>query len=93
MHAWIRQHKALAVTLAFTLLFIASPLVAMLFTDDVNWGIEDFVTAAGLPFVAYLIYVFISKATKNPLYRNIVAVTLVASLLIIITELAVGIFD
>jgi hypothetical protein len=68
------------------------PLAAMQFSDDVNWGREDFIAIAILLYGATLIYeLFIRKLrTKNQ--RLIAGVLVVLLVLYLWAELAVGIF-
>lgn len=79
----------IALVTAFILLL---PLVAMQFTDEVDWNLTDFIVAGVLLFVAGLAFEFTAKKLTNPVYRVIACIAIVAVLLLIWMELAVGIF-
>jgi chromate transport protein ChrA len=68
------------------------PLIAMQFTDEVNWDLADFMVAAVLLLVAVFTYELISRKVKAPTNRTILSVTLLIIFLLIWAELAVGIF-
>lgn len=67
------------------------PLVAMLFTNEVNWDLFDFVAMGSLLFGSGLMYVLISRKLDNIAYRTAVGVAVVAGILLIWVNLAVGI--
>ncbi len=67
------------------------PLVAMLFTDEVNWSLFDFIVMGILLFGTGLTYVLISRISDSIAYRTAVGVAVVAGLLLIWLNLAVGI--
>jgi len=67
------------------------PLVAMLFTDEVNWSLFDFIVMGILLFGTGLTYVLISRISDSIAYRTAVGVAVVAGLLLIWVNLAVGI--
>ena len=67
------------------------PLVAMLFTTEVNWNVFDFLVMGMLLFGAGLTYVLIARISDSMAYRTAVGVAVVAGLLLIWMNLAVGI--
>jgi uncharacterized BrkB/YihY/UPF0761 family membrane protein len=67
------------------------PLVAMQFTDEVNWNIADFIVMSFLLFSMGSLFVVISRKTKRK-YRVVIGIVLTAILLYIWVELAVGVF-
>ena len=67
------------------------PLVAMVLTNGVNWNLFDFIVMGGLLFGTGLTYVLISRILDNIAYRTAVGVAVVAGLLLIWMNLAVGI--
>lgn len=74
-----------------TSLILLVPLIAMLFTDDVDWGVFDFIVIGTLLIGAGVIYEFVtSKLNKK--YRTPLAVVFVAAVVLAWVELAVGIF-
>ncbi len=76
-------------TLAGSLLLL--PLVAMRFTDEVNWGPEDFLVAAILIGGTGLLFELAVRSVRDPAFRAGAAVALAASFLLIWLNLAVGI--
>lgn len=68
------------------------PLIAMHFTDEVCWTLLDFVTAAVLLLGTGLLCELVIRKVKNINYRVVICILLLAALLIIWIELAVGIF-
>lgn len=74
-----------------TALILMVPLVAMLFTDDVDWGLFDFLVIGTLLIGAGLTYEFVTSRV-NPRQRGAIAVVIIAAVLLIWAELAVGVF-
>ncbi len=68
------------------------PLVAMQFTDEVNWGILDFIIAGFLLFSTGLILDLIIRKIKRPSISLLLAFMVLIIFLLIWAELAVGIF-
>lgn len=68
------------------------PLIAMQFTTEVNWELNDFVIAAVLLFGFGFIVEFILRKKNKISYRIIILIILLLILLLIWAELAVGIF-
>jgi VIT1/CCC1 family predicted Fe2+/Mn2+ transporter len=83
-----RQMLYVAVATASVLMV---PLLAMLFTDEVNWSPFDFIVMAILLFGTGLAYVLISKFSERLAYKAAVAVAVLAGLFLIWVNLAVGI--
>lgn len=74
-------------------LLLCLPALAMLFTREVNWGPGDFVAAAGLLGLAGLGLELTARLSTTPIRRALAAGAVVAMLLLVWVELAVGIFD
>jgi hypothetical protein len=72
-------------------LILLIPLVAMQFSDDVDWGLFDFVIIGTLLISTGLLYELL-KTKVNAKYRIVVAGVLVIVMLLIWAELAVGLF-
>ena len=88
----IMQNKripAIALTVALLLLI---PLIAMQFTDEVNWSFFDFVVAAVLLLGTGLALELVTRKVKNKDYRLGLVAAIVLALFLIWAELAVGIF-
>jgi len=74
-----------------TVLILLVPLVAMLFTDDVNWNWFDFAVIGTLLIGTGLIFELVAKRVTAK-YRPLIAVVLLVALLLVWAELAVGLF-
>ncbi|HJQ09025.1 MAG TPA: hypothetical protein VJ836_06105 [Candidatus Saccharimonadales bacterium] len=74
-----------------TALILLVPLVAMQFTDEVRWDLRDFVAIGALLIGAGLVFELVTTRV-NAKYRPAVAVIIIAAVLLIWAELAVGIF-
>lgn len=72
---------------------VALPAIAMQFTPEVNWGPEDFIAAAVLLGGAGLSLEVTARVLVEPGKRLLAALIIGAVLLLVWTELAVGIFD
>jgi asparagine N-glycosylation enzyme membrane subunit Stt3 len=84
-----KRLKFILLTIAFLLLI---PLIAMQFTNEVNWTPFDFIVAGVLLLGTGLIFDFAIRKIKNIKYRIAFSVALLVALLLIWAELAVGIF-
>ena len=87
----MKNKRRIIIASAVSLLLLM-PLIAMQFTDDVNWTLSDFLVAAVLLFGAGLSIDFIMRKTKKTKCRIALTIALLAMLLLVWTELAVGIF-
>jgi hypothetical protein len=74
-------------------LILLAPLVAMPFTDEVNWTVSDFVFAGALMFGALGTYELAVRKTGNTAYRAAAGVALAATVLLLWANGAVGITD
>lgn len=74
-----------------TLGLLLVPLLAMQFTDEVVWSVDDFIIAGVLLFGAALTYEFIVK-THSSKSRTMLTILLVVIFLLVWAELAVGVF-
>lgn len=84
--------KRLLVLLAINTLILLIPLVAMQFTNEVNWGWGDFMVAAFLLLSAALLIELFIRRIGNKTYRLILIALVLLGLLLLWVELAVGIF-
>lgn len=71
-------------------LLLLIPLVAMQFTPEVNWTFSDFVFAGVLLFGTGTTYVLIARKWNNPAYKLGVGVGVLAGLLLVWANAAVG---
>jgi hypothetical protein len=85
------RKSAFVIALTTGLLLLV-PLVAMQFTDEVDWGRGDFVVAGGLLFGAAMIYVVAARLARRPSQRAAIAGAVLFGLAVVWAELAVGLF-
>lgn len=74
-----------------TTLILLIPLLAMPFTDEVVWTLEDFVFAGVLIFGTGLTYVLVARKAGNVAYRAAVGVALAAAFILVWATGAVGV--
>lgn len=87
------MHKKNVIRIAIvTALILSIPLVAMQFSDEVDWGLHDFIVIGALLFGTGMIYEFGIKKLRTTTQQMIAAAILLAVLLLIWAELAVGVF-
>lgn len=86
------QNKRRIVILVTTIGILLIPLIAMCFTDNVNWKVFDFLIAGVLLIATGLILDFILRKIKTLRYRILLGIALFLMLFLIWAELAVGIF-
>ncbi len=77
------------VMIALGLLLI--PLVAMQFTDEVNWNLSDFLVMGGLITGLGILYEWLSMKSGQKVYRYAAATGLLAAFLLVWVNGAVGI--
>lgn len=82
--------RAAATTALVTALLLMVPLVAMQFSNEVNWGLGDFVIAGALLFGAGMTYCVAARRARSPRQRFAVATFVLAVLGLVWAELAVG---
>ncbi|WP_242928655.1 hypothetical protein [Pontibacter vulgaris] len=88
----IAQNKRLVGIVAGVAFLLSIPLIAMQFTNEVNWGVGDFVVMGILLLGTGLVIELVIRKVRNMDYRiGLIAFILVA-LFLIWAELAVGIF-
>lgn len=87
----ISRNKALVRVVLVTALILLLPLIAMRFTDEVNWNLADFAVAGVLLISAGLTFVWLASKTDNIKYRIAAGVAVLAALLLVWINLAVGI--
>lgn len=83
--------KRLSVWAIVVALILMIPLVAMQFTMEVNWTLFDFVFMGTLLFGAGSTYELVARKMSNGAYRVAVGVAVVAAVLLVWINGAVGI--
>jgi hypothetical protein len=86
------KNKRLIIIISIVAFLLLIPLMAMQFTDEVNWTLFDFVVAAILLLSAGLAIDIIIRKVKTSNYRIVLSAVDLVMLFLIWTELAVGIF-
>jgi hypothetical protein len=87
----IQNKRLIAIVLAVAVLLLI-PLIAMQFTDEVNWTLSDFVVMGILLLVTGLTCEFLLRKVKKIEYRIALVGVVLTAFLLIWLELAVGIF-
>ena len=86
------QNKRLIIIIMAVALLLLIPFIAMQFTNEVNWTLFDFMTAAVLLLSTGLLCELVLRKVKKTGYRVALCVALVVLLLLTWIQLAVGIF-
>ena len=87
----MKNKRLIGIVLAVALLLLI-PLIAMQFTDEVNWSLFDFIVAGILLLGTGLMAELVMRKVNKIEYRVVIIVAILAALLLIWVELAVGIF-
>jgi hypothetical protein len=86
------KYKRLNIILIIIALLLLIPLIAMQFTDEVNWSVFDFVIAGTLLLGTGVLCELALRKIKSFKYRLAILTCILLVLLAIWAELAVGIF-
>jgi len=86
------QNKRLIGIVITVALLLLIPLLAMQFTDEVNWTLFDFIVAGALLLTTGLMCELVIRKVNKIEYRVVICLVILAALLLIWAELAVGIF-
>ncbi|MFZ1484257.1 MAG: hypothetical protein WAS36_04575 [Candidatus Saccharimonadales bacterium] len=68
------------------------PLVGMMFSDDVQWSLGDFIIAGVLIAGTGFGFDILSRSTKNGKQKLVIGIVLGIAFLLVWAELAVGLF-
>ena len=88
----IMQNKRLIAILLTVAVLLLIPLIAMQFTDEVNWTLSDFVVMGILLLGTGLMCELLLRKVKKIGYRVVLVGIVLTAFLLIWLELAVGIF-
>ena len=88
----ITQNKRLIGIVLTVALLLLIPLIAMQFTDEVDWKLPDFIIMGVLLLATGLLCELVMRKVKRLKYRIIICGALLVALFLIWAELAVGIF-
>jgi len=84
-------NKSVIRVVLLTVSVLLVPLLAMQVTDEVTWGLGDFVVAGILLFSAGLTYELIKRKVNNLAYRAAIGIAVIAALALVWVNLAIGI--
>jgi hypothetical protein len=88
----IIQNKRLIGIVLTVVLLLLIPLIAMQFTNEVNWELSDFVVMGVLLLGTGLLCELVLRKVKKTEHRVLICGALLIALFLIWAELAVGIF-
>ena len=90
MDKQVKFYQSIPAVALGTAALLMVPLVAMQFTDEVDWSIIDFVIAGALLFGTGTLFVLVMRAPENIIYKCAMVLTIGATFLMIWANLAVG---
>ena len=85
-------NKRLKIILFIILGILLVPLIAMQFTSEVNWGIEDFALMAVLLLGTGLLIEMVLRYVQSKGNRILLCSLIIIALFLVWAEMAVGIF-
>ena len=85
-------NKRLKNMLIFVAVILLTPLIAMQFTEEVNWELTDFIVAGVLLLGTGLVCEFVMRKVKKKENRIALCIVIITILLLVWAELAVDIF-
>lgn len=87
----IKKNKRLIVILSATGLLLLIPLIAMQFTDEVDWAVSDFMIMGVLLITTGILCEIVIRKVSKTNYRIALCLLLLLVFFLIWAELAVGI--
>jgi hypothetical protein len=87
----MKTKRFIGILLIVTILLLI-PLIAMQFTDEVNWTLTDFIAAGVLLLGTVVMCEFIMRKVTKTKHRIVLYAIILIVLVLIWIELAVGIF-
>lgn len=88
----LTQNKRLATIISAAMLLLLVPLVAMQFTNEVNWTASDFLVMGILLLGLGLLCELVLRKVKKSSHRILLCLGVFVAFLLVWAELAVGIF-
>jgi hypothetical protein len=83
MNALLISKKSACTVLLTTLCILLLPLIAMNFSNEVNWGLADFIVA-GILFSSFAyLYIVLTKATSKVTTRFLIGTAVVALFIVV----------
>ncbi|PWS31197.1 hypothetical protein [Pedobacter paludis] len=84
--------RRITIILTVTAIILSIPLIAMQFSSEVKWTLNDFITAGILLLSTGLAIELVVRNMKNGTFRTVLLIIILLALFLIWAELAVGIF-
>ena len=86
------KNKRLTIILLSVAFLLFIPLIAMQFTNEVNWNIFDFMVAGVLLLTTGLAIELVLRKVKKVNMRIVISIIILLMFILLWAELAVGIF-
>ncbi len=86
------KNKRVGIILVIVVLLLLIPLIAMQFTQEVDWNLTDFLVMGVLLLGTGLLCEFVLRKAKSNKHRILLCGVILLALFLIWAELAVGIF-
>lgn len=86
------KNKRLTIILSVAVLLLLIPFIAMQFTTQVDWKLNDFIVMGSLLFGVGLLCELVLRKVKSNVKRAISLAVVLLVFLLVWAELAVGIF-
>lgn len=90
--SFIQQNASVLRVTVGALFILSVPFVAMQFSDEVDWGLTDFVIIGTLLATAGIVFELILKKAQTTTQKIALSAILLFAVLYVWAELAVGIF-
>jgi len=84
--------RRITIILTVTAIILSIPLIAMQFSSEVKWTLNDFITAGILLLSTGLAIELVIRNMKKGTFRTVLLIIILLALFLIWAELAVGIF-
>jgi hypothetical protein len=86
------KNNRIVIILTLIVALLLIPLIAMQFTDEVNWTIGDFAVMGSLLLISAFFYELVMRIVSKIKHKIIFMIVIILVFLLIWAELAVGIF-
>ena len=87
------KNKRLIIILSIVVCILLIPLIAMQFTNEVNWTLTDFIIGGLLLFGFGFLIDLVLRNLKTSKKKVLIIIVLILILILIWMELAVGLFN
>ena len=87
------KNKRLIIILSIVVCILFIPLIAMQFTDEVNWTLTDFIIGGILLFGFGFLIDLVFRKLNTSRHKVLIISILILALILIWMELAVGLFN